>query len=426
MSTLFQHFADAKIFPLKPKPVERKTDTEPHLIDPGPDGNCVHCGWGPNLYHHNPDRVAYWHSDQRKKDEADLRARQDAECLNWSSHDPSVLREMLERADHGNYGMCQHPAHDGPADIYQPNPKARPATHFGGGGWPLCEEHRGVADHLPSVQRIMSRDAESERQGKSPEERYEDHRADDRRHRMRVVQRKHAAADDDLDDIHELLAPIHTDPKEYLRQVRRGLTPRPTPEKTPEQKADEEAEHQQRIREHHERQAKRPGINPGEDISTHQMGREYPHAEWVPLHVAQHFREHEGDQSPDSAERVSRLTEELRSGRGMTDPLLLIHHNESGVATLGEGNHRLKAAENAGWTHVPMRVVRMYDSAVDRPVTGANDERRPRQIPYVWRGAHQGRTPEMARPSEVFHFDSLQHLPRRYKESSVRVAHKES
>jgi hypothetical protein len=46
-----------------------------------------------------------------------------------------------------------------------------------------------------------------------------------------------------------------------------------------------------------------------------------------------------------------------------------------------------------------MRVVRMYD--------GESRDGKGRQVPYGWRGSLRGRTPEMARPSEVFHMPSL-------------------
>jgi hypothetical protein len=181
------------------------------------------------------------------------------------------------------------------------------------------------------------------------------------------------------------------DPKETLKWLLKELGPRYNPpEKTDEQKAAEDADHQRRVTKHEEWQAQRKGYSPGDDLSDWDG---YPHAEWVPIQVAQRFREHTGDQHKHSERTVAKIAGELKAGRGMTDPLMLLHHNEANRASLGEGNHRLKAAERAGWTHVPMRAVRMYD--------GEADEGKGQSIPHSWRGSHQGRTPEMCKPSDV-------------------------
>lgn len=176
-----------------------------------------------------------------------------------------------------------------------------------------------------------------------------------------------------------------------------------------------DAAHEKRRSDYEAAQTKRPGLNPGDDISTHQMGREYPHAQWVPLHVAQRFRDHHGDQHNDSSDIVYDLTKQLKSGRGVTDPLMLLHHNEARVAHLGEGNHRLKAMENAGWTHVPMRVVRMYDGESKDYLHQPE-----KHIPLHWLGSHIGRTPDMCAPSEVFNFGSKAYPGDHEQEGSAR------
>jgi hypothetical protein len=184
-----------------------------------------------------------------------------------------------------------------------------------------------------------------------------------------------AAKDDEIDDLVDLIG---------------GNRP---PKTTPKWTEQDEADRQRRIKEHQEWQAKRPGLNPGDDIANHPMGKDYQHAEWVPIEVAQRFRDHHGDQHKGSEQTVAEIHQQLTSGRGLTDPLMLIHHNESGRARLGEGNHRLVAMERAGWSHVPMRVVRMYDSEAKRGLG--------KTIPYHWRGSHQGETPDVCKPSEV-------------------------
>lgn len=160
---------------------------------------------------------------------------------------------------------------------------------------------------------------------------------------------------------------------------------------TKEEKAQADAEHSERVRKHQEWQATRKGYNPGDDTSDWEGYKNQ--VDWVPIGVAQHFREHTGDQHKGSEDTIAEIHQQLASGRGITDPLMLLHHNEENRASLGEGNHRLVAMERAGWTRVPMRVVRMYDSEAERG--------KGRSIPHAWRGTWQGRTPEVARPADV-------------------------
>lgn len=168
----------------------------------------------------------------------------------------------------------------------------------------------------------------------------------------------------------------------------------PSPRKKPEVQQDAHVDgyHREKRRQW---QASRPGFNPGDDLT-----EMHPHAEWVPIKIAQCFREHEGNEGKDRFGNED-IEDDLKSGIGMKDPLMLLHHSGSYAgqeigtprATLGEGNHRLRAAEKAGWTHVPMRVVNMSRFEVK--------ERKGVPIPPDWRGT-QKETPEMAKPSEVF------------------------
>ena len=78
----------------------------------------------------------------------------------------------------------------------------------------------------------------------------------------------------------------------------------------------------------------------------------------VPTHVLAQYRDHEGDVNPDSREVVEGIRRDLRSGKGLENPVMLEYDHKEGWAALGEGNHRLRAHELEGRSHVPTRVVR--------------------------------------------------------------------
>ena len=48
----------------------------------------------------------------------------------------------------------------------------------------------------------------------------------------------------------------------------------------------------------------------------------------------------------------------LRDGKGFTDPIMVEYNHHTGMAVVGEGNHRLQAAYELGISHVPARVAR--------------------------------------------------------------------
>lgn len=50
--------------------------------------------------------------------------------------------------------------------------------------------------------------------------------------------------------------------------------------------------------------------------------------------------------------------EKLRSGQGFDEPIMVVYDNETGLAYVGEGNHRLQAALLENTPYVPVRVVR--------------------------------------------------------------------
>lgn len=67
-------------------------------------------------------------------------------------------------------------------------------------------------------------------------------------------------------------------------------------------------------------------------------------------------REGEHSQGEHSEDTIRNLTEELKSGGTIKEPLMLEHSTKHQWGYLGEGHHRLIAAERAGLTHVPVFV----------------------------------------------------------------------
>ena len=57
-----------------------------------------------------------------------------------------------------------------------------------------------------------------------------------------------------------------------------------------------------------------------------------------------------------SQETVNNLANELKAGGVIKEPLMLEHSTKDQWGYLGEGHHRLLAAEQAGHTHVPVFV----------------------------------------------------------------------
>lgn len=89
----------------------------------------------------------------------------------------------------------------------------------------------------------------------------------------------------------------------------------------------------------------------------------------VPTHVVAKYREHDGywgsrdgrygqDEADYHHEVISGIANDIKAGKGITNPLTLEYDHTRNWASLGEGNHRLAAAEAAGVSHVPVRVVR--------------------------------------------------------------------
>jgi hypothetical protein len=59
-----------------------------------------------------------------------------------------------------------------------------------------------------------------------------------------------------------------------------------------------------------------------------------------------------------SVQRINEIAADIKSGKGITNPLMIAYDHKNKWGVLGEGNHRLAAAIQAGITHVPVSVYR--------------------------------------------------------------------
>ena len=88
-----------------------------------------------------------------------------------------------------------------------------------------------------------------------------------------------------------------------------------------------------------------------------------------------------------NTEGIEALRKSIREGKGFAtrdfqgkpfqDPIMVIYDNETGLAYVGEGNHRLQAAIEEGLPYVPVRVVRGNKEEMLEP---AYASRKPQQI----------------------------------------------
>jgi len=88
-----------------------------------------------------------------------------------------------------------------------------------------------------------------------------------------------------------------------------------------------------------------------------------------------------------NVEGIEALRKSIREGKGFAtrdfegkpfqDPIMVVYDNETGLAYIGEGNHRLQAAMLENLPYVPVRVVRGYK---DEMVTDAKRGQFPQQI----------------------------------------------
>jgi hypothetical protein len=64
------------------------------------------------------------------------------------------------------------------------------------------------------------------------------------------------------------------------------------------------------------------------------------------------------DADSHSAQRINEISEDIKSGKGITNPLMVAYDHQNKWGHIGEGNHRLAAAIQSGVTHVPVTVYR--------------------------------------------------------------------
>lgn len=84
---------------------------------------------------------------------------------------------------------------------------------------------------------------------------------------------------------------------------------------------------------------------------------------FMPVREIVKYREHGGDWNGEhSRETVDKIRQDIRDGVGIRTPLMVEHNPDLGWGYLGEGNHRLRAAQEEGLKTVPVRVARSYGS----------------------------------------------------------------
>ena len=90
--------------------------------------------------------------------------------------------------------------------------------------------------------------------------------------------------------------------------------------------------------------------------------------------------------SGDSAAIIAKITEDLKSGKGFTDPLILAYYvddNGKLLLKLTEGNHRIQAALNANIDFVPIKIVKGYKSEKNLKPTGIDSPIKPDKMGYI-------------------------------------------
>lgn len=64
------------------------------------------------------------------------------------------------------------------------------------------------------------------------------------------------------------------------------------------------------------------------------------------------------DAQPHSSERVNEIRGDIRSGKGINNPIMVAYDHANKWGVVGEGHHRLEAAMREGVSHVPVTVFR--------------------------------------------------------------------
>lgn len=97
----------------------------------------------------------------------------------------------------------------------------------------------------------------------------------------------------------------------------------------------------------------------------------YQHVmEYVPIDW---LMEHRGNEYRHSPERMEQLRNEIQE-EGLREPVLISTGKNSRTSIVGEGNHRVLAAKQLGYTHIPVRAMVGSSAGSDRFPEGAHDE----------------------------------------------------
>lgn len=142
------------------------------------------------------------------------------------------------------------------------------------------------------------------------------------------------------------------------------------------------------------------GYQPGEPWQADQYG-EKPKAGWVRTDKLVPYREHSGSQHPNSRQVIDSIKDDLATGKGFTSPIHFYLDDKTGKASINEGNHRLRAAEESGISHMPV-VVHPMSSFFGDPPENMN------RVPFTPKPFLGGKHHDQAyHPKEVFPQDWL-------------------
>jgi hypothetical protein len=117
---------------------------------------------------------------------------------------------------------------------------------------------------------------------------------------------------------------------------------------------------------------------------------------------------------PTSAETISKITDDLKSGTGFTDPLILAYSvdNKGNLSLkLTEGNHRIQAALNAGLDSVPVKIVRAFADEANLKSTGMASKIKPDRTGYL---------PGNPSPRDLLEPDAMKNLEREPRVPSAK------
>jgi hypothetical protein len=117
---------------------------------------------------------------------------------------------------------------------------------------------------------------------------------------------------------------------------------------------------------------------------------------------------------PVSAETIAKITDDLKSGKGFTDPLILAYSvdNKGNLSLkLTEGNHRIQAALNAGLDSVPVKIVRGFEGEANLKSTGMASKIKPDRTGYL---------PGNPNPRDLLEPDAMKNLEREPRVPSAK------